>query len=546
MTNIDLSKKLAALDLENVLLISIKDEEPTKEEKEDMYSVSISKKTYFENKELVDDFVRKLCSYERTWIRTLYFDSKYHMTEEYFKILQKNSSLASIILNDYALTKKDFDILKENQNIKKIETSIISEELNTCYDKRLTQVMKREITNCLDVEKIIYEKELNIPGPLTEEQALEICNLLEHRAEKGKINFSDFTDSISIKRIIDKLNILEKDEEEKTKITISIEDRHNFNYEPFSDKNQNSTIEVLTDTDEPTDLNIFIKVEEKMKELIAPIEKHKDELSPFEILIWLYTIVSTYRRYKREGTDEDYRISRFLNKLLFADKLVCVGYSFLLSDSAKRFSIDTWENYACDKSDTRKDGEYNHLNNLVFLKDKKYDINGVYLMDTTFDNHEDKELFVFNHFLLTPEKYSKHLQKIYAAGYSLLTLRDKDEFLRIIQSDRIALTSIVNIILKYFKNDEIFRLEYSNAEDINLYYIESLDKIYELAQNINIEEIPEDKIKKALVHIEQLKNPNISLEALEEKLNQAFDLFHKRDEKIYGPKDNTVKKNTLQ
>ena len=50
MTNIDLSKKLAALDLENVLLISIKDEEPTKEEKEDMYSVSISKKTYFENK----------------------------------------------------------------------------------------------------------------------------------------------------------------------------------------------------------------------------------------------------------------------------------------------------------------------------------------------------------------------------------------------------------------------------------------------------------------------------------------------------------------
>ena len=88
MTNIDLSKKLAALDLENVLLISIKDEEPTKEEKEDMYSVSISKKTYFENKELVDDFVRKLCSYERTWIRTLYFDSKYHMTEEYFKILQ--------------------------------------------------------------------------------------------------------------------------------------------------------------------------------------------------------------------------------------------------------------------------------------------------------------------------------------------------------------------------------------------------------------------------------------------------------------------------
>lgn len=546
MPNIELKEKLEKLDLEDILLVSITNKEISKEDQEDIYSVVISEKMYFENKDVVDEFIRKLCSYKRQWINALYFDSKYHMTEEYFKLLKDNSSLEYIMLNGYELTKEDFDILKENKSIKKIETTRISPELSECYDKRLSQVMEKEVVGYLNVENILYDNEIKISAPLTEEQTTQICNLLEKRKITGYITFRSFTDTKPIKTIIDKINELESKKKDKTKITISIDDRNSFEYQSFTDEKQNSTLEVITETDELTDMNAYIRVEEKMKEIIEPLEKHKDKLSPFETLLWLYNIVVTYRKYKQEGTDEDYRLSRFLNKLLFTDKMVCVGFSFLLSDSAKRHSLDVWENFACDNADTRKEDEYNHYNNLVFLKDEKYDINGVYLMDATFDNHEDKELFVFNHFLLTPEKYAKHFQKMYAAGYSLLNIKDKDEFIRIIKSDKCSLTSIVTIILKYFKNDEMFKVECDNTDSLNLYYINNADRIYELAQSISIEPIFEDKLRRSLVHIEKLKNPNLTLEELEEKLGKTFKLFRERDEKIYGKKDIKEKQKALQ
>ncbi len=546
MINIELKEELEQLDLENILLVSIVDRDVSQQEKEDCYSVTLSKKDYLENKEIVDDFIKRLCTYERQWIKTLYFDSKYHMSEEYFNLLKENKSLERIMLNNYELTESDFNILKENDSIQEIETTIISPELSECYDKRLSQVMKREVTRFLSVKNIIYDDEIRINGPLSEEQAIDICKLLERRTAKGNIKFCYFDDTKYLKMIIDKVFELEQDRKEKDKLTISIEDRKSFDYKTFTDEEQNSNLEVLTETDEPTDMNAYIRVENKIKEILEPIEKHKDELSPFEILLWLYNIVATYREYKVENTDEDYRISRFLNKLLFTDKMVCVGYSYLLSDTAKRHSLDVWENFACDKANTRKDTEYNHYNNLVFLQDEKYDINGVYLMDTTFDNHSDKDLFVFNHFMLTPEKYAKHLQQMYSAGYSMLNIEDKDEFLRIIKTDKKALSSVLGIILKYFKNDELFKIECSNDEALNLYYIDSIDRVYELAQSINIEPITEDKIRRALIHIEKIKNSNITVDELEEKLDKTFEIYRKRDAKIYGSNNQNEKQKTLQ
>lgn len=531
--NVELKEELDNLDLENILLISIIDREPTEEEKEDSYSLTISEKLYFENKDLIDAFVRKMCSYKRQWIKVLYFDSKYHMTEEYFNLLKNNTSLEHIMLNDYEFTKKDFDILKQNESLQEIETTILSPELSECYDIRLSQVMKREVSGFLSIKELIYEKGLRIHGPLSDEETQEICRLLEKRQVTGNIEFLDFTDSKPIKIIIDKIKELETTKEEKTELSIFIKDRYNFSYESFTDKKQNSTIKVFTETDEETNMNDYIKVENEIKKILEPIEKHKDNLSPFEALIWLHTIVATFREYKKEGTNEDYRISRFLNKLLFSDKMVCVGYSYLLSDCAKRFNLDVWENFACSKSDNRKDDEYNHLNNLAFVKDEKYDINGVYLLDVTFDNHKDKELYVLNHFLLTPEKYHQHIQEMYAAGYSLLVIKDKDEFLRIIKSDERALSSLITIIYNYFKNDELFKVECSNSEDLNLYYMSSVDSLYDLAQNINIEAISEDKIKRALVHIEKLKNPQIGIEELEERLDKTLELYRERNIKIF-------------
>ncbi len=541
MKSVELKEKLESLDLENILLISITAGEIPEEEQNDPYTVAISEEDYLENKDAVDEFVKKYCSYERKFIKSIYFNSKYHMTAEIFQLLKENKSLKHIMFYNYELTKKDFDILKENPTLEEIETTILSEELSDCYDKRLSQIVKREVAGFLTVKNVIYDNKIEIAGPLSDEQVLDICTLLEKRVAIGSIEFRNFTNTESLKRIIDKITVLGKD-----KVTIYIANRSTFDYSCFTDENQNSNLEVLTATDETTDMNTFIKTEEELRKIIKPLEEHENELSPFEKHFWLHHLVATFREYKREDSNDDYRTSRFLNKLLFnADKsMVCVGFSYLYKDLARRLSLDTWENLACSKKSMRQANEYNHITNLIYIKDEKYDLDGVYLSDTTFDNYDDKDLFIFNHFFLTPEKYDAHIKDMYSAGYSLLTVKDKEEFISMLKEDNQTLVSLLTIISKYYPEHSFFDIAFDNAESYHDYCLANADKLYDIVQTINIEEVREDKLERALVHIEKLKNPNITVEKLEEKLAHAFEIYHKVEKKIY--EDSSAATKTLQ
>jgi len=532
MTSVELKKQLDELDLEMVMGIYIMDTPNCYNY--DGYTVNFSDDFYKEHKKIIDDFAKKLCSYKRNWIKCLYFVS-FDLTSEYLNLLKDNETIEHLSLYNFKLTKEEFDILKQNKNLKDIDSSSVSEELSECYDKRLGFIMKRDVTKYKRVKDIIYDKELNFYEDLTEEQVQTICSYLDKRKIKGDLSFSSINNGRLIKKIIDKFESIESDETEST-ISIEIKNRELFDYSAFNDLEQNSRIRVITETDEPVDMNMFIKMEEKISEIIKDLKEHENELSPFEKLLWLYNIVETYREHKQERTEEDWKISRFLNKLLFSNKMVCVGFSHLLSELSQRSSLKVWENpalaYCKNKSDVSSDN-YNHQNNLVFLEDEKYDIKGIYLLDADHDNHQINDLFVFNHFLITPEEYDKHVMQIFAAGYSLLSIKDKEEFIKILKNDELSLESLIRIISTYYKNHELFKVRFDSGDAWISYYKERAELLYELAQSIIIEPISEDKLRRALVHIEKIKNPNIGVEELEEKLNQTFELYRERHKKIY-------------
>lgn len=531
MTGVELEEKLSKLNLEAVMGVFIID---TPEGYHyDGYTVNFEEDFYQVHKEIIDDFVKKLCSYERQWIKNLYFIS-YPFTINHFYLLRDNETIHGINLHNHELSKEEFEILKQSKNLEEIDSSSVCQELSECYDKRLGAIMKRDVTNYKNVKDVIYDENLNFYEELTEEQVLTICSLLEKRKVKGNLSFSNMNNGCLIKRIIDKFESIQT--EEDSTISIEMENRELFDYKAFNDLEQNARIEVITSTDAPVDMNMFIQVEEKLVEITKEYKEQEDKLSPFEKLLWLYNTVETYRKYKKEEKEEDWEMSRYLHKLLFSEYLVCAGFAHLLAELSQRASLNVFENCAivhCENKSSITSDDYNHMNNLAFIEDEKYGIKGLYLLDATHDNHQYEDLFVLNHFLVTPEEYDKHIMKIYAAGYSLLTVKGKEQFLEILKNDNVSLSSLIRILSLYYKDHDFFKVGFNSSDDSFPYYLERAESLYELAQGITIEKIPQEKIERAFTHIEKIKNPAITVEELAEKLNTTFALYQERNAKIY-------------
>ena len=107
-------------------------------------------------------------------------------------------------------------------------------------------------------------------------------------------------------------------------------------------------------------------------------------LTPFEKYCYAYEIVKRFKEYKKEGKNEPSEVSRRVEHILFNDKIVCGGYSEFLYEIVKalddpNLAIST---YNCSESGN----EIDHTRNVIGIRDDKYDINGVFTSDVTFDS----------------------------------------------------------------------------------------------------------------------------------------------------------------
>lgn len=120
----------------------------------------------------------------------------------------------------------------------------------------------------------------------------------------------------------------------------------------------------------------------------------KYNLSPFEQLILVYDIVKN-NVYTKENANDSPFASRTLNNILNNDYIVCAGYVTMANAILKSLGSNV-TSILCD-NDT-------HCRGLVYIKDKKYNIDGVYVFDPTFDRKmdNDNEYFIdnYNYFAL--------------------------------------------------------------------------------------------------------------------------------------------------
>ena len=131
--------------------------------------------------------------------------------------------------------------------------------------------------------------------------------------------------------------------------------------------------------------------------MVEEIKKYN--FSPLEQLMYTYDLVRD-RVYVNENQEDKPTASRDLSSVLLGDKIVCVGYANIFDAIVTKLGIKTMT-YDIDS----KDGRPVHARNIAYIKDEKYEIEGVYYFDTTWDSkrseNDNKFLYGFRYFAKT-------------------------------------------------------------------------------------------------------------------------------------------------
>lgn len=145
--------------------------------------------------------------------------------------------------------------------------------------------------------------------------------------------------------------------------------------------------------------NIFV-----YDELVDSIEKL--DLSPFERYILIYDLVRE-KTYKEEEKGALNAESRSKYSALNGDTIVCSGYAEVSNNLSNKLDIKSMIDYLARKDNS----PYGHARCLVYLKDDKYKIDGLYYADPTMDyrrkDDDYKYLYHYSGFLKTKDFMDK-------------------------------------------------------------------------------------------------------------------------------------------
>ena len=123
-------------------------------------------------------------------------------------------------------------------------------------------------------------------------------------------------------------------------------------------------------------------------------------LSPMETIMYVYDIVRN-RVYTLENEDESYHKSRDLKDVIFGDKIVCLGYANIFRALLDYLGIENYIVHLNDKNNINR----GHARNIAYIKDDKYDIDGVYYFDPTWNSKKENEtneyLYRYSYFAKT-------------------------------------------------------------------------------------------------------------------------------------------------
>ncbi len=138
---------------------------------------------------------------------------------------------------------------------------------------------------------------------------------------------------------------------------------------------------------------------------MSAIKRQADEikklgLSPMETIMYVYDQVRN-RVYTFENEDESYFKSRDLTEVMFGDKIVCAGYANIFHVLLHYIGIENRIVYLIEKDNPQS----GHARNIIYVQDDKYDIDGVYYFDPTWNskriNETNEYLYRYTYFAKT-------------------------------------------------------------------------------------------------------------------------------------------------
>ncbi len=503
---------------------------------------------YFQenSKEIID----KVCAIIKGLASNTISLDKEFITKETMEAIVVNQNIHRVTLglNDKYILEKDlYDILSKSAVIEEITTFDVDSELNDNYDLRLTARMNKNIGNSnVSIKHILNSNSFTIDS----RDLLEVLEVIKHRNEDLPldtiiINITDYND---LKTFINHIVSIYKD----VKIIFNL-DFKNFNTDILSDLTEYKNIVVKEDGHEIT-LDLAIKKELKIRELLTPVESIKDELSPFEIYTKLYQITKEFKPYNEVEKGDDLGKSRTLSKLLFNEYIVCAGYANLLQEFCKRYDIDT---YYMSVGVIQKDSKTvndtaGHARLLVKMKDEKYGVDGLYVSDPTWDSGDYSR---YNHILMTFDEIKRELKgEITFNAYDFLNVKNKEEFYALANNPAArSKLSFLSLNIKDFDEDSFEKICRVSTFHYDFYLnnADSLERMADYCVNFHQDAINGNDILRSLITIYKLENPNIEdnqiieyFKKIKNNLKEKEDIDHptivmeSEDEKIFDFYDN--------
>lgn len=183
-------------------------------------------------------------------------------------------------------------------------------------------------------------------------------------------------------------------------------------------------------------------------------------LSPIEQLMYVYDWVRD-RVYKMEDKTDEKAVSRDLSSALLSGKIVCLGYSNIFNIVAKKLGFNAEVFYLENKMNEK----HGHSRNIVYVKDDKYDIDGVYLFDTTWDSKKDGNSFL-NKYLYFVKTFDE--------------LKSIDERMNLVSTDYSLLDDhTFTSIIESFEEKGVFDMDINHVKMIN-----KLSKLIDKKRNL--------------------------------------------------------------
>ncbi len=214
----------------------------------------------------------------------------------------------------------------------------------------------------------------------------------------------------------------------------------------------------------------YLELEKLLYMMIEPAKK----LSPFEKYIYAYNIAKKYKNYKFNQNPNE---SRNLYNILENDYIVCQGYINLLSDLLDKLQIpNTQLSVSVDKSysnvgngniplENKPINNVGHSRIYVNIVDPKYEINGFYIGDPTWDSYDEYDLY--NYLVVTDEEITK------TKTYNNVSLSDVNELFNI--NNLQEFYSKINFLLDRRVNNKL--LGFEHEKDIAYKLIKRLEKL---------------------------------------------------------------------